>query len=160
MLTVKILCVGKLKEAYFYNACDEYLKRLSKYCRVEIVEIKEERLPDSPSEKQLNEALLEEEKRILEAIPKGSFLIALCVEGDQISSEDFARQINDWQVGGESKLCFLIGGSEGLSDNVKKQAGYRISLSKMTFPHHLARVVLLEQLYRAFQIVTNGKYHK
>ncbi len=159
MLKIKILCVGKLKERYFESACAEYIKRLSAYAEADVEEIKEARLPASPSEEQIKNALIDEGRRILEAMPKGAFSVALCVEGEEPDSGAFAAKLALWQVSG-GKLCFAIGGSNGLSDEVKKSAGYRLSLSKMTFPHHLARVILLEQLYRAFQINLGGKYHK
>ncbi|MDP4109223.1 MAG: 23S rRNA (pseudouridine(1915)-N(3))-methyltransferase RlmH [Bacillota bacterium] len=146
MLAITILCVGRLKERFYTDACSEYLKRLSAYSKTEIIELKEG-TPD-------------EEKRIREAFPKGAILIALCIEGEQMKSEEFAGRISRWQVNGASRLCFIIGGSNGLPEAVKKLAQERLSLSEMTFPHNLARVVLLEQIYRAFQIIEGGKYHK
>lgn len=160
MLNVTVACVGKLKEAYWRDACAEYTKRLSGFCRLQIVEVAEERLPDSPSVAQITAALEEEGHRLLSRIPAGAAVIALCIEGKSISSEMLSEQLSKWTVDGVSHVVFVIGGSFGLSPLVKETAKLRLSMSAMTFPHQLARVMVLEQLYRALQISSGGKYHK
>ena len=160
MLSVKIICVGKLKERFYSDAVDEYMKRLSAYCRPEIAEIAETRLPDRPSEGEIASALSKEAAAISQCIPKGSAVIAMCIEGKQMSSEEVAGMLSGFALGGVPKLCFLIGGSCGLDEELKRSADVRMSMSRMTFPHHLARVMLLEQLYRGFNICGGGKYHK
>ena len=160
MLTVSILCVGKCKEAYWRDACAEYAKRMTPYCRFQIIEVPEERVPDQPSPAQLEKALEVEGRRLLDQIPGGARVIALCIEGRELPSEALAADIESAAVGGVSSMAFLIGGSWGLSRQVKQAADKRLSMSLMTFPHQLARVMLCEQLYRAFQIMHDGKYHK
>lgn len=160
MLSVRLICVGKLGEKFWKTACDEYSKRLSAYCKLEIVEIPEQRLPESPSEGQLRQALAREAGLIRAKIPSGAAVIALCIEGGQLSSEGFAETLGTLAVSGTSRLAVLIGGSCGLDEELKKSAKLRLSMSKMTFPHHLARVMVLEQLYRALNILAGGKYHK
>ncbi len=159
MLTVQIICIGKLKEAYWREACAEYAKRLQAFCRFSIVELAESRLPENPSQAQIEIALNAEGKKILSAAA-GSSLFALCIEGKQLSSEQLAEKINTLSVNGMSSVSFLIGSSFGLSNEVKQDADFRLSMSPMTFPHQLARIMLCEQTYRAFQIMNNGKYHK
>ncbi len=160
MLNVTVACVGKLKEAYWRDACAEYSKRLSGFCRLQIVEVAEERLPDSPSAAQIAAALEEEGHRLLSRIPAGAAVVALCIEGKGVSSEALSEQLSKWTVEGISHVAFVIGGSFGLSPLVKETAKLRLSMSSMTFPHQLARVMVLEQLYRALQISSGGKYHK
>lgn len=160
MLNVTVACVGKLKEAYWRDACAEYSKRLSGFCRLQIVEVAEERLPDSPSAAQIAATLEEEGHRLLSRIPAGAAVVALCIEGKGISSETLSEQLSKWTVEGISHIAFVIGGSFGLSPLVKETAKLRLSMSDMTFPHQLARVMVLEQLYRALQISSGGKYHK
>lgn len=160
MLHIHVICVGKLKEKWLSDAVSEYSKRLGAYCSLTITELEECRAPERPAPADLERVLQTEGKRILAAIPKKGTVCALCIEGGQISSEELSRAMDDWAVQGVSDLCFVIGGSWGLSDEVKQAAARRLSMSKMTFPHQLARVMLLEQLYRAFQISTGGKYHK
>ena len=159
MLAVQIVCVGKLKEAYWREACAEYEKRLQAFCRFSIVELQESRLPENPSWAQINAALNAEGDKILSAAER-STLFALCIEGKQLSSDQLAEKINKLSVNGVSAVSFLIGSSFGLSDRVKQAADFLLSMSPMTFPHQLARVMLCEQTYRAFQIMNNGKYHK
>lgn len=159
MFTVNLICVGKLKESYWREACAEYAKRLSAFCRFTIVELPESRLPDNPSASQIETALRAEGEKIL-AAANGSPLFALCIEGKPVSSEQLAEKIGALAVNGASTLCFAIGSSYGLSDAVKRAAALRLSMSPMTFPHQLARVMLCEQTYRAFQILNHGKYHK
>ncbi len=160
MLTVTIACVGKLKEAYWRDACAEYEKRLSAFCRLRIEEVAEERLPDNPSSAQITAALEAEGHRLLSRIPAGAAVVALCIEGKSLSSEEFSRKLAGWAVDGISHVALVIGGSFGLSDAVKHEARLRLSFSPMTFPHQLARILALEQLYRAFHIQSGGKYHK
>lgn len=160
MLTVTIACVGKLKESYWRDASAEYAKRLSAFCRLQIVEVAEERLPDQPSPAQITAAIEEEGQRLLSRIPAGATMVALCIEGKELTSEDLSRTISQWTVEGMSHLALVIGGSYGLSDAVKQEARLRLSFSPMTFPHQLARILVLEQIYRAFHIAAGGKYHK
>ncbi len=160
MLGVTLLCVGKLKEAYFEAAFAEYRKRLGAFCRFTAVEIAEQRLPAEPSEREIAAALEKEAAELEKRIPAGAAVVAMCVEGKQCSSPEFARRLADWQNAGRSQICFLIGGSCGLAERVKRRADLRLSVSEMTFPHHLFRVMLAEQIYRAFQINEGGKYHK
>lgn len=160
MLRVNIICIGKLKEPYLRDACAEYQKRLSAFCRLEIGELPAVRVPDAPSDAQLAAAIAQEGQRILSRIPSGAYVYALCTEGKQQSSERFSAELQKLAVEGMSSVCFVIGGSWGLSDAVKTRAQGKLSLSQMTFPHQLARVMLLEQLYRAFEIGSGGKYHK
>lgn len=160
MLSCRIVCVGKLKEEYWRQACAEYEKRLSPFCRLSIFQIEEERAPDKPSCAQIEAVIAAEGKRILQAVPATSTVVALCIEGKQIDSEQLSRQIENWKTEGKADLTFIIGGSWGLSEQVKQRATLRLSMSEMTFPHQLARVMLLEQLYRAAQIASGGKYHK
>ena len=160
MLGVSFLCVGKMKEAYYEAAFAEYRKRLGAYCRFALVEIPEQRLSDAPSEKELASALEKEAVEIEKRIPAGAAVVAMCVEGKPMSSPAFAKRLADWQNAGCSQLCFLVGGSCGLSERLKQRADLRLSVSEMTFPHHLFRVMLAEQVYRAFTILAGGKYHK
>lgn len=160
MISIHLLCVGKLKEKHFSAACTEYEKRLRPFCKFTLTELPEERLPDTPSEAQIETALEREGTLILQKIPKGSKVIALCVEGDLLSSTQLAKQIERWTVEGISSLALVIGGSFGLHPSVKSRAEVRLSMSPMTFPHHLARVMVLEQIYRVFQIQTGTRYHK
>lgn len=160
MLTVTIACVGKLKEAYWRDACAEYQKRLSGFCRLQIAEVAEERLPDEPSAAQIGAAINAEGQRLLSRIPDSAAVVALCIEGKEMSSESLAQCLSQWTVEGISHVVFVIGGSYGLSDAVKRRARLRLSFSPMTFPHQLARILTLEQIYRAFHICSGGKYHK
>lgn len=160
MVSVTVLCVGKLKEPYFLAACGEYEKRLKPFCRLTIAELPETRLPENPAPAQIAQALEREAKQILSKIPKGAKVAALCVEGSLFSSPQLAEQVEKWTVTGVSHLALVIGGSFGLHPFVKAQADLRLSMSPMTFPHHLARVMVLEQLYRAFQILSGTCYHK
>ena len=141
MLRVSVICQGRLKEPYYIAACAEYLKRLGAYCKAEVTE-------------------LAEDGDVAARIPKGAYVIALCIEGEKLSSPALAKKLEKLASGGESRLCFLIGGSDGLPEAIKASADYKLSMSDMTFPHHLARVMLLEQLYRAFTITAGAKYHK
>ncbi len=159
MLNVKIITVGSLKEAYLKDAVGEYTKRLGAFCTPEVVELKEYRLPDAPSEAQIKQGIEDEGRRILAAIPPRANIVALCVEGKQLSSEQLAEYI-DGAAATAGCLCFVIGGSYGLSEAVKSAAALRLSFSKLTFPHQLMRVILLEAVYRGFNIIKGTKYHK
>ena len=160
MQKVSIICVGKLKEKFYVEAAAEYAKRLSRFCRLEITELPEERLPEDPSPAQIEAALSKEADTIRGKLPPSALVIAMCVEGKQRSSEELARLMADSASRGVSHLVFLIGGSFGLHPSIKELAAVRLSMSPMTFPHHLARVMLLEQIYRAYQINAGTKYHK
>lgn len=160
MISVTIICEGKLKEKYLRDACEEYSKRLSAFCKLNIVELTPKRLSDNPTSGEIENTLIAEGKEILSKIPQGSFVYAMCIEGKQMPSERLAKAIDNCAVTGKSNVVFIIGGSFGLSDEVKKSADFKLSMSEMTFPHQLARVMLLEQIYRAFQISSGGKYHK
>ena len=160
MLSIKIICIGKLKERFYTEASAEYLKRLGAYAKVEIIELSEARRSAEPSEKETETALKSEGEAVLSRIPPGAAVVAMCIEGRQYSSEDMAELLNSAAVGGQSKVCFIIGGSDGLHPSVKARADVKMSMSRMTFPHHLARVMLLEQIYRAFKINEGGRYHK
>ncbi len=160
MLNVSLLCVGKLKEAYWRDACAEYEKRLGAFCHFRLIEVSEERLPDNPSASQIAATVEAEGKRLLEQLPKDCAVVPLCIEGKEMDSPSLAARIQKWAVEGTSHIAFVIGGSWGLSDAVKNRAALRLSMSPMTFPHQLARVMVLEQVYRAFQISIGGKYHK
>ena len=160
MLSVKIICVGKLRERFYTDAMGEYQKRLRAYCRLELVELPEQRLPEAPSGREVAAALEREGADILHAVPADAYTVALCVEGEQLPSEGVAGLIAERENSGKPKLCFIIGGSFGLAPAVKAAAQLRLSMSRMTFPHHLARVMLAEQLYRGFKIIEGSRYHK
>jgi len=155
MRRIKLICFGKLKEPYWRAACAEYEKRLRPWCRLEVFELPPAALPDEPSPAQIQQALDAEAKLAGEKILKNAAVVALCVEGRQMRSEEFAAWLE-----GQSEAALLIGSSYGMGEELKARADLRLSLSNMTFPHQLARVLLLEQLYRASQIQTGGKYHK
>ena len=160
MLNVKLICVGKMREKFYIDAFGEYAKRLQAYCRFECVELAEQRLSDNPSEKEIASALEKEAGEILKAVYPDAFLVAMCVEGKQYPSEEMGKLIRERENSGKPRLCFVVGGSFGLSETVKKRADMRLSMSKMTFPHHLARVMLAEQIYRGFKINEGSRYHK
>lgn len=160
MLNVKLICVGKMREKFYIDAFEEYRKRLQAYCRLELVEITEQRLSDRPAEKEIAAALEREGQEIMKAVPPDAYLVALCVEGKQMPSEGMAALIAARESSGKPKLCFVIGGSFGLAPAVKARADKRLSMSEMTFPHHLARVMLIEQVYRGFKINEGSQYHK
>jgi len=160
MLDVHILCVGKLKEKFYTEAAAEYVKRLGGYCRLTLTELPEERLPKSPSRAQIDAALEKEAAAVRAKLPPNSSLVALCVEGKLCSSEDLAKLVSDWSLSSAKHLVFLIGSSYGLAERLKGESWVKLSMSPMTFPHHLARVMLLEQVYRAFKINEGSDYHK
>ena len=158
MQRVTVLCVGKLKEKFYTDAAAEYVKRLQRYCKLDVVELPEYRLPEEPSPAEIQKALQTEGAAIRERLPKGGAVVALCIEGKPCSSEELSRRIIDFGVQGKTQITFLIGGSVGLDESIKKQADWRLSMSPMTFPHHMARIMLLEQISRAYQIAAGTKY--
>jgi 23S rRNA (pseudouridine1915-N3)-methyltransferase len=160
VLNVKFICVGKMKERFYLDAFAEYQKRLGAYCRLELAELQEQRLPEKPSRAEIDAALEKEAGEILKAIPPDAYVVALCVEGRELPSEAMAELVEGRENSGKPKLCFVVGGSFGLSETVKKRADLRLSMSKMTFPHHLARIMLAEQLYRGYKIREGSRYHK
>ena len=160
MLTVKLICAGRMREKFYIEAFREYEKRLAAFCKFETAEIPEVKTGDDPGEKEIQAALAREAADILEKIPAGAYVIALCVEGKKLSSEGLASVLAERALSGTSKVCFVIGSSNGLHPDVKRRADFRLSMSDMTFPHHLARVMLAEQIYRAFTINAGRKYHK
>ena len=159
-MNVKILCIGKLKEKYLKDACEEYAKRLSRYCKFNITELDEYKTSDNPTQSQIDAVIENEGEKIISKLPKNAKVVTLCIEGEQKSSEQLANYINNCAVKGFCDIVFVIGGSWGLSDKVKALSDLRLSMSKMTFPHQLARVMLCEQIYRSFNILNGGKYHK
>ena len=159
MVNLRIIAVGKLKERYLADGCAEYIKRMGLYCRAQIVELDECRLPERPSEAQIATALSQEGQKILQKA-QGTTIVALCVEGRQMSSPELSRYLTRAGVEGANTVSFVIGSSFGLDESVKRAAALRLSMSEMTFPHQLARLVLCEQLYRACTIEAGGKYHK
>ena len=159
MRNIRIIVVGKMKEKYLVDGCAEYLKRLSAFGKVQVFELDEVRLPDKPSQGQIDAALDAEGDKILDKA-KGSALIALCVEGDMLSSEKLAAKLDALEVNGTGTVSFAIGSSFGLAPKVKNAAVLRLSFSRMTFPHQLMRLMLTEQIYRACMISSGGKYHK
>ena len=160
MIKITIIAVGKLKETYLKDACGEYLKRLSAFSKVNIIEINEHRCGDNPSDSEIAQVKQREGEAILSKIPKGAYVIPMCIEGTQLSSEEFSQKLEDVSLKGFGEAVFIIGGSFGISDEVKKLGNFRLSFGKITLPHQLMRVVLLEQIYRAFSISNHSKYHK
>lgn len=159
MQRITVLCVGKLKEKFYADAAAEYCKRLSRYCKIEVTELPETRLPEDPSPAEIKKALAVEANAIRQKL-EGGAVVAMCIEGQTCSSEALSKKLAAFALEGKSKVTFLIGGSFGLDETLKKQADWRLSMSPMTFPHHLARVMLLEQIYRACQIAEGTRYHK
>ncbi len=160
MSKIKLIVMGQLTDRYYREAADEYIKRMSRSSPVTETELKCVRLPEDPSEKEITAALAKEAEAILAEIPKRALVVAMCIEGKELSSEELAEKVASAEMQGMSELCFIIGSSYGLDERVKQRADLRLSMSKMTFPHKLARVMLLEQLYRASEINQNKKYHK
>lgn len=160
MLQITVISVGKIKEKYFLSAIEEYTKRLKRYASVSEIELKDEAVPDNLSENEKLSVLKKEGQRVLEKIPGGAYVVALCVEGKEISSEELSGFISSAALSGKSHIVFIIGGSLGLSEEVKKRADFKLSFSKMTFPHRLMKVILMEQIYRAFTIIEGKTYHK
>ena len=159
-MNITVIALGKLKEKYLRDAIDEYAKRISAYGKLDIIELNPVRLSDNPSATEIDNALSKEADEIKKKLPNGSFVFSLCVEGKEKSSEQLAQTIKEITLNGKSNIVFIIGSSFGLAPEIKKLSDCRLSFSPMTFPHQLMRVMLLEQIYRAFQINNNGKYHK
>ncbi len=159
-MNITVIALGKLKEKYLRDAIDEYAKRISAYGKLDIIELNPVRLSDNPSQTEIDNALTKEAEEIKKKISNGSYVFSLCVEGKEKSSEQLAGAIKEIALNGKSNIVFIIGSSFGLSPEIKKLSDCRLSFSPMTFPHQLMRVMLLEQIYRAFQINNNGKYHK
>ena len=160
MFEITLITVGKLKEKFYISAVEEYEKRLKGYCKFQIIELQEVKLPDNPSPAQITAGLEKEAEKILSRIPKGAWFCVMTPEGKLLSSEDLASKLSQIKSSGKSSACFLIGSSFGIADKVKALADFKLSMSPMTFPHHLARVMVLEQLYRAEAIQAGSKYHK
>jgi len=159
-MNITVISVGKLKEKYLKEAIEEYSKRLQRYCKISLIELQDEKTPDNASEKEELQIKAKEGEAILKNIKENSFIIALDLKGKMISSEEFSSYIEDLGVNGKSDIVFIIGGSLGLSQEVLNRANYKLCFSKMTFPHQLFRVMLLEQIYRGFRIMKNEPYHK
>lgn len=159
-MKITILCVGKCKEKYMQQAVAEYVKRLSRYVKMQIIEVPDEKTPEGASTRQEEQIKEKEGKRLLEKIRSEDEVVVLAIEGEQMKSEEFAHQINKYGICGKGNVVFVIGGSLGLSHEVMKRANQKLSFSKMTFPHQLMRVILLEQIYRAYRIIKKEPYHK
>lgn len=160
MLEITVICVGKLKESFLRDACAEYTKRLSSLCKLNVIELQPEKLSDNPSKKEIENALAAEGKRIAEKIPDRAAVFSMCIEGKELSSEELSKKLFSLASSGTGSVAFIIGGSFGLAPFIKERSNLRLSVSKMTFPHQLFRVMLLEQIYRAIQIENGSKYHK
>ena len=160
MFSVTLLTVGKLKEKFYLEAAKEYEKRLKGYCQFQLVELPEQRLPEDPTPGEIEKALEKEAEEIRRRIPKGAWFCVFTPEGRELSSEQLAQTMAGVKTAGKSSACFLIGSSFGMAPGLKEQADFRLSMGKMTFPHHLARVMVLEQLYRAEAIQAGSRYHK
>lgn len=159
-MNINVVCIGKLKEKYWTDAIAEYSKRLGRYCRLDIIELKEERLPENASPADEENVKNAEGRSILKALSADSYIIALDVAGKQLSSEQLAKKLDGLAVDGQSTIDLIIGGSLGLSEEVRSRADFRLSFSPMTFPHQMMRVILLEQIYRSFKIIRREPYHK
>lgn len=160
MINVHFIVLGKLKEKHMKDFSAEYEKRLSAYCKLTVTELEPVKLSDNPSPQEIENALGKETQMIKAKIPKNSYIFSMCIEGKQMSSQEFSQKIDDIALSGKSNIVFIIGSSFGLSDDIKNLSDFKFSMSKMTFPHKLARIMLTEQLYRGFSISNNGKYHK
>lgn len=160
MFDITLITMGKLKEKFYLSAADEYVKRLKGYCNFHLIELPEYRLPENPSPAEIATGLEKEAESIFSKIPKGTWLCIFTPEGKELSSEGFAAKLKEVKLSGKSSACFLIGSSFGISPAVKQKADFKLSMGPMTFPHHLARIMVLEQLYRAEAIQAGSKYHK
>ena len=160
MVEITLLAMGKLKEKFYTSASEEYAKRLGAYCKFKLLELPEVRLPENPSPAEIAAGLDKEAETIFQKIPKGAYLCIFTPEGKELSSEGFAEKLAAVKLSGKSSICFLIGSSFGISPKVKASADFKLSMGPMTFPHHLARVMVLEQIYRAESIQAGSKYHK
>lgn len=159
-MKITLVAVGKIKEKFYADAIAEYSKRLSRYCKLDMVQVADEKTPDSAGEAVERQIREREGERILSSIKDGAYVIALAINGEMLDSVELSEKINGLGIGGESQIVFVIGGSLGLSDAVLRRADYKLSFSKMTFPHQLMRVVLLEQIYRSYRIINGEPYHK
>lgn len=159
-MKITVVCVGKIKEKFFQGGIDEFTKRLSKYCKIEIVEVADEKTPDHASELEEKKIKEKEAERMDKYLKKDAYKIALVIEGEMLDSEQLAKKIDQLGIGGVSHLIFIIGGSLGLSEEIRKKADYQLSFSKMTFPHQMMRLILLEQIYRSYRIINKEPYHK
>lgn len=159
-MKISIVCVGKIKEKFYTQAIEEYSKRLSRYCKLEITEVQDEKTPDEASEHEEELIKAKEGERILKSIKDDAYVVALAIEGKKLTSPGLADMIDKLGVGGTSHIAFVIGGSLGLAPEVLKRADYKLSFSDMTFPHQLMRVILLEQIYRSYRIINGEPYHK
>ena len=160
MFDITLIAMGKLKEKFYLSAAEEYAKRMKLYCNFHLIELPEYKLPEDPSPAEIAAGLDKEAEAIFQKIPKGAWFCIFTPEGKTLSSEAFAQKLKDMKLSGKSSACFLIGSSFGISPKVKEKADFRLSMGPMTFPHHLARVMVLEQLYRAEAIQAGSKYHK
>ena len=160
MFDITLIAMGKLKEKFYLSAAEEYAKRLKGYCNFHLIELPEHRLPENPSPAEIAAGLEKEGELILAKIPKGAWFCTFTPEGKILSSEDFAQKLKEVKVSGKSNVCFLIGSSFGIAPKIKERADFKLSMGPMTFPHHLARIMVLEQLYRAEAIQAGSKYHK
>ena len=160
MFDITLITMGKLKEKFYLSAAEEYAKRLKGYCRFQLLELPEHRLPEDPSPAEIQAGLEKEAELILSKLPKGAWFCVFTPEGKNLSSEEFAGKLKDVKLSGKSSACFLIGSSFGMAERLKAMADLKLSMGKMTFPHHLARIMVLEQLYRAEAIQAGSKYHK
>lgn len=159
-MNIKIIAVGKIKEKYIKEGISEFSKRLSRYCSLDIVEVSDEKAPENLSKRQMEEVKKKEGEKILKKIPSSAYVISLVIDGKKLSSEDLAENISNLMVNGNNDICFIIGGSLGLSEDIINRSDFKISFSKMTFPHQLMRLILLEQVYRGFRIMKGEPYHK
>ena len=160
MFDITLITMGKLKEKFHLSAAEEYCKRLKGYCNFQIIELPEHRLPDDPSPAEISAGLEKEAELIFSKIPKGAWFCVFTPEGKVLSSEAFADKLKEVKLSGKSSACFLIGSSFGMAQRVKNRADFKLSMGPMTFPHHLARIMVLEQIYRAEAIQAGSKYHK
>ena len=160
MFDITLITMGKLKEKFYITAAEEYKKRLGGYCKFTLLELPEVRLPEDPSPAEITAGLEKEADLIFSKIPKGAWFCVFTPEGKELSSEKFATKLKEVKISGKSSACFLIGSSFGMAQRVKEKADFRLSMSPMTFPHHLARIMVLEQIYRAEAIQAGSKYHK
>ena len=160
MFDITLICMGKLKEKFYLTAAQEYAKRLGGYCEFHLIELPEYRLPEDPSPAEITNGLDKEAELILQKIPKGAWFCIFTPEGKTLSSEAFADKLKEIKLSGKSSACFLIGSSFGIAPQIKQKADFKLSMGLMTFPHHLARIMVLEQLYRAEAIQAGSKYHK
>lgn len=158
-MNIKIICLGKLKEKYLTQGIDEYLKRISKYANINIIELPDEMIPDNPSEKEVLAIKTLEAQKIMKHIKPTDYVFTLDLRGKELSSEQFAQKITDATVSGYNSFCFIIGGTVGLDDQLVANSNFVISFSKLTFPHQLIRLFLTEQIFRCFKIINNEKYH-